>query len=236
MSVALSKPSYPEPVPGATQLAALPFLAAVDGYLRRRAPEAQSLRITLHRVMSRDGDGYLQQVTAYLGSLEYRSANAGRVFAVTTGIIGRAYRDKRVVRTRRYDTEFNLMSDLTADLEDTGQAKEDLSKTVTTFLAVPFLFGSDDEVVAILFADARAFNLFSDDEVVHAIMAQCDGFCRALDELISSPLPGIRNYRLQQGKDVTESETAFPRLQETIDLRPVPRFQRLRSFNFEAAE
>ena len=38
----------PEPVPAALQLAVLPFLAAVDGFLRAEAKEP-GLRITLHR-------------------------------------------------------------------------------------------------------------------------------------------------------------------------------------------
>ena len=54
----------PEPVPPASQLAVLPFLAAVDGYLREDG-EVPGLRITVHRAMSREGHGYLQQVCAY---------------------------------------------------------------------------------------------------------------------------------------------------------------------------
>jgi hypothetical protein len=55
----------PEPVPPASQLAVLPFLAAVDGYLREDE-DVPDLRITVHRAMSREGRGYLQQVCAYL--------------------------------------------------------------------------------------------------------------------------------------------------------------------------
>ena len=54
----------PEPVPPASQLAVLPFLAAVDGYLREDE-DVPDLRITVHRAMSREGRGYLQQVCAY---------------------------------------------------------------------------------------------------------------------------------------------------------------------------
>jgi hypothetical protein len=55
----------PEPVPPASQLTVLPFLAAVDGYLRDDG-DVPGLRITVHRAMSREGKGYLQQVCAYL--------------------------------------------------------------------------------------------------------------------------------------------------------------------------
>jgi len=46
----------PEPVPPAWQLAVLPFLAAVDGYLREEGV-VSGLRITVHRAMSREGQG-----------------------------------------------------------------------------------------------------------------------------------------------------------------------------------
>ena len=51
----------PEPVPLVSQLAVLPFLSGVDGLLRENG-EVAGLRITVHRVMSREGQGYLQQV------------------------------------------------------------------------------------------------------------------------------------------------------------------------------
>lgn len=233
MSVALALSSYPEPTSGATQLAALPFLAAVDGYLRReRSPPA--LRLTLHRVMSRHGSGYLQQVTAYLGDTPYEPAKAGRVFPVTEGIMGRAFKDRKVLRTGWRDTEASLLSDLARDMAATGDTR-DIEKVATAYLAIPFVFQKSD-VVAILYADARQRNLFADDHLIKEVMALCDGFCRALDELISSPLPGIRNYRLEQGQLVKGVETVYPQLQEPFDLRPVPRFQRLRSLNFEVAE
>ena len=60
---------HPEPVPPASQLAVLPFLAAVDGFLRKEAKQP-GLRITLHRAMSREGEGYLQQVCGYINDAE----------------------------------------------------------------------------------------------------------------------------------------------------------------------
>jgi hypothetical protein len=231
MSVALALPGHPEPIPGATQLAALPFLAAVDGYLRRdNSPN--DLRVTLHRVMSRHGAGYLQQVAPYVGTVAYRPATAGRVYPVTQGIIGRAYKDHQVLRTGKRDNELSLLADLKDDMAATGDTR-DPAAVATSYLAIPLLFG-DTEVVAILYAEARQFNLFADDQLVRNVMALCDGFCRTFDEIIGSPLTGIRNYRLEPGQPVTDVETVYPKLQENVDLRPVPRFQKLRSFNFEA--
>ncbi len=49
----------PEPVPAASQLAVMPFLAAVEGFLNisRAVP---GLRITIHRTVNREGQIYLQ--------------------------------------------------------------------------------------------------------------------------------------------------------------------------------
>lgn len=233
MSVAFSRTSHPEPIPGATQLAALPFLAAVDGYLcRETAPEA--LRLTLHRVMSRNGRGYLQQVVPYLGTLAYSPVSAGRVLPMTSGIIGRAYKDHQVIRTRKYDSEPSLLSDLKEDMAATGDTR-DSAGVAKSYLAIPLLFG-DGDVVAILYADTKQFNLFADNQLLLDIMALCDGLCRAFDEIVDVPFPGIRNYRLEQGQPVTDQETVYPKMQEAVDLRPIPRFERLRSFSFDIAE
>ena len=59
---------YPEPVPAATQLAVLPFTAAVAGFLQAGTPDP-NLRVTMHRTMAREGRGYLQQLCAYLGPI-----------------------------------------------------------------------------------------------------------------------------------------------------------------------
>jgi hypothetical protein len=233
MSLAFPQPNHPEPVPAATQLAALPFLAAIDGYIRRETTP-NSLRLTLHRVMNRNGDGYLQQVTPYVGALDYSPISAGRVFPVSEGIMGHAYKNRKVARTRRYENEFNFRADLSGAMTSTKD-KRQVAEVASSYLAVPFLFG-EDSIVAILYADAKQFNLFADDQLVLDVMALCDGFCRSLDQLIVSPLSGIRNYRLEQGRPVTNRESVYPKVQEIVDLRPVPRFERLRSFNFEISD
>src|SRR6478736_6057558 len=107
MTVDLST-GHPEPVPPASQIAALPFIGAVEGYLRGReqvyvsAGEETHLRVVLHRVMNRDGEGYLQQVSSYAGNKQYDPSLAGRINAVTVGAIGRAYKTRKIIRTKPY--------------------------------------------------------------------------------------------------------------------------------------
>src|SRR5258708_40360420 len=95
----------PEPVPPASQLAVLPFLAAIDGFLREEG-DVPGLRTTIHRVMSREGQGYLQQVCAYVNSdgADWRG-KVGRTFAVNHGIMGAAYDNKHIWRTKVFATK-----------------------------------------------------------------------------------------------------------------------------------
>lgn len=230
MSFALTRPTYPEPIPSATQLASLPFLAAIEGHLRRVEPRA-SVRVTLHRAMSRNGGGYLQQVAAYVGTLPYDQSAAGRIFPVTQGIMGRSYKEKKIIRTKKYKNEIAFLKDLKADMQITGDTNsiEDIAKS---YIAIPFL-AANSEVAAILYSEASEFNLFSDDDLVQDLIAQCDGFCRVIDAIIVSPLPGIRNYQLEQGEPVIDAETVYPKIQEVFSLREIPGFENLRSFHFE---
>ena len=88
----------------------------------------------------------------------------------------------------------------------------------TSYLAVPFV-DSRDQAIAILYAEGTQRNLFANDDLLTDIMAQCDSFCRVLDELIAHPLDGIRHYRLEPDVPVIDQETVYPKLQEVVDFR-----------------
>jgi hypothetical protein len=132
----------PEPVPPASQLAVLPFLAAVDRYLREDQ-EVPDLRVTVHRTMSREGRGYLQQVCAYLrkDGGDWRG-KVGRTFAVDTEIIGTAYESGQLWRTKRFKDARGLHAALEKDSLSSDAVAQ-------SWLAVPFL-GPQDQVVLIL--------------------------------------------------------------------------------------
>src|SRR4051812_12875542 len=105
-------PTFPEPVPAASQLAALPFLSALDGYLRHDVPTAR-MRITLHRAMSREGNRYLQQICDYLGPDDVSDRRkGGRIFSVDEGIMGAAFNTGRVLRTKNYASRSDVISEL----------------------------------------------------------------------------------------------------------------------------
>src|SRR5690348_8755724 len=102
-------PQYrnPEPVPPVSQLAVMPFLAGIDGVLNR---EGVGLRMTMHRAMSREGKGYLQQLCNYVGpeARETRSG-VGRMFPANYGIMGLAYERRTISRTKNFATQEALI-------------------------------------------------------------------------------------------------------------------------------
>lgn len=223
----------PEPVPPASQLAVLPFVAAVDGFLKDEA-NVPGLRITIHRTMSRAGHGYLQQVCAYLGGdgVDWRG-KVGRTFPVNEGIIGAAYDDGRIWRTKSYPDLDKLRHDLQRSMHLVGDERS-LDDVAVSYLAIPFL-GPQKQVVLILYADCNQLNFFADDDRVKHVAAMCRGFCRLFDWLQKEPFPNLRNFPLQKGQPITGQRDVYPVIQESLDSIPLPRFSEVPSFNYEAA-
>ncbi|RWB24823.1 MAG: hypothetical protein EOQ41_25705 [Mesorhizobium sp.] len=219
--------THPEPVPPASQLAVLPFLAAVDGYLREDG-NVPGLRITMHRAVSREGDGYLQQVCAYLQESGVNArGTVGRFFPVNDRIIGAAYGSGQIWRTHHYDSVEALHSDLRKT------EKGDLSKIPLSYLAIPFL-GPQDQVVLILYADCNQLNFFVDEERVTRLVAMSKGLCRLFDSLQKEPFPALRNFPLQKG-DPISGEAGLYDIHEPLPTLAAPKFAEVFSFNYEAA-
>jgi hypothetical protein len=229
----------PEPVPHASQLAVLPFLAGVDGLLARAIRDKRR-RLTIHRRMMREQKEYLQQVCAYLGSDDHDWSRdkawhekVGRIFHLDTGIVGAAFRKRQIYRTRRYKNDRDLMKDLADDMAKIGDSR-DPGKVALSYLAIPFL-GPKKEVVLILYGECWKRNVFANDELVEQIQAMCAGFCRLFDGLQKAPFSNLRNFPLQMGQPSKGGRTVYPRLQETVKGVSPPRFRNLISFNYEAS-
>jgi len=223
----------PEPVPPASQLAILPFLAGVDGLLREDG-DVTDLRITMHRAMTREGNEYLQQVCAYLQSDGIRSKGVvGRTFPVDEGIIGAAFKDGHIWRTKAYSTNEELQQDLSKAMPASGDSRSPMA-VGQSYLAIPFL-GPDGQIVLILYADCKQLNFFADDDRIKRVISMCHGFCRLLDGLQKNSFPNLRNFPLQKGRPITGSDRrVYEGIQERLDLE-TPRLREIRSFNYEAS-
>lgn len=209
----------PEPVPPASQMAVLPFLSAVEGLLS--ASPVENLRLTIHRVMNREGQEFLQQVCSYLPLRNTAKPTAGRTFPVNEGIMGEAYGKQKIYRTAFQQSDEALQ-----------QALRDDKPNAKSWLAMPFL-GRDDQVVLILFGECNTLNYFADDARIEQIAAMARGFCKLHDYLQNSPFANLRNFPLQKGNPNLEGGGVYD-IQEPIDIEP-PKFSSLTSFNYEAA-
>src|SRR5260370_39884554 len=113
-----------EPVPSASQLATIPFLAAVHGLLTE-SQDVPGLRITMHRVVNREGQLYLQQVCGYVEKqgLEWRG-KVGRTFPVSEGIMGAAFANGRIWRTKSFKTLPELRAPLREEIARTKDGRD----------------------------------------------------------------------------------------------------------------
>lgn len=227
------KLQHPEPVPSASQLAVIPFLAAVDGYLRQDG-DVPGLRLTIHRAVDREGQVYLQQVCGYVGEdgLDWRG-KVGRTFPVSEGIMGATFKSRKIWRTKKFVSIQKLRTALAADIKKTKDGRDPATVEVS-FLAVPFL-GPQNQPVLILYADCKKLNFFADDKRVARIAAMSRGFCRIFDLLQKEPFPNLRNFPLRDGEPVTGPSTVYKSVQEPIREISPPRFKAVQSFNYEAA-
>lgn len=208
-----------EHMPAASQLAVLPFLAAVEGYLSEDGT-VEGLEVTIHRAMNREGSQYLQQLTEYFPPSP-NAKNSGRVFQVDHGIIGAAYRSKRIYKTRQFATEEQLLAEIDPNREPGKRA----------WCAVPFL-GPNESVVLVLYARCNLLNFFSDERVTR-VVSMAKGFCRLHDYLHDKPFRNLQNFPLDEGEPSIGGGEAYE-VQDVYDIAP-PRFEKLSSFNYEAS-
>jgi len=227
------KQAHPEPVPSASQLAIIPFLAAVDGYLRE-THDASGLRLTMHRAVNREGQGYLQQVCGYVKEegLDWRG-KVGRTFPVSEGIMGAAFKSRKIWRTKKFSSIRKLRASLAQDISKTKDGRDPATVEVS-FLAVPFV-GPKNQPVLILYADCKELNFFADDKRVASVAAMSKGFCRLFDMLQEEPFLNLRNFPLRDGEPVKGRPTVYASVQEAVETIAPPKFKAVPSFNYEAA-
>lgn len=235
-----------ERVPEATQLLTLPFLSAMAGLLERRAKNG-GYRVTLHRTMCRDGSIYLQQVTDYFSSDSTKRVGSSRIFPVDRGIIGAAFRNRKLHRTAAFKNLESLEKALQADLRDENDPRD--YKTVPySYFAMPFLGRTEGEQsiqesvekarfpLVILYAECFRENIFADDDLAGILCAMCNQYAETLDKLANVTLERIRNFSfpINDSVEVKSKDAPFRRLNSRPDEKfSPPFFERLRSFNFE---
>lgn len=179
-----------QPVPAASQLAIIPFVAAVDGLLRdgSRVP---SLHLTVRRAVTFDGRLYLQQICPYVIGSGLDGRFVGQASPITVGMMGAAFARKKIWRTRKFDSLEMYRSIIKNDLEALGDTRT-VDDVALSYLCIPFL-GCDGEALLVLFAQCMELNFFASDERIQHVIAMGRGFCRLFDSLQAAPLPDLAN-------------------------------------------
>jgi len=231
-----------EQVPRGSQVIVSPFLAAVAGYLHCQEG-VKTYRLTMHRVISRAGKNQLQQLVNYVAWNDKFEKGEGRIFAVDEGIIGGAFREKKVMRTRK----FKKISDLEDALNkenytlDESKATKKIIKTAASYLAIPFTCDKserddkdDRRICLILYAESD-FNIFANDEVVSTILKMCKTYCKQIDAIANVDSFGIQNFapNLANSTDSAGGGRMFD-FQEHLNKVTLPNFKSIEEgFNFE---
>jgi hypothetical protein len=183
----------------------------------------------MHRILNTGQKQYLQQITNYLG---YGVGGAGRVFPMGTGVIGEAYRKKRVVRTKYYEDQHEFELDLAQSVASANEGKDPQNEPRSN-LAIPF-GGAGGTIVLILYADSFTFNHFANASVLDDLLGMCCGYANTIDSLQKQPLGLIKNFPLLPADDAQSESTLYSLIQEVLLDTEIPQLKTLSSFNFEA--
>lgn len=231
MTNTIATPDPAEPVPPATQLALLPFLAAIEGVIRESTDAAKPFRVTMHRLLWRHDKGYLQQACDYLGT-HGKLGGVGRIFPVDEALIGATFKERRVLRTKHYDDEQTLLADLARDMAATGD-RRNVADVAKSYLTVPFL--AADEPVLIFYGESDQVNFFADDNVVRSVVAMCQGLARLLDDLEERAVPMIRNFPSPRRPDLSAGGSGrYPTIHEVLGWS-APQFERVSAVHYDVA-
>jgi hypothetical protein len=121
-----------------------------------------SLRITIHRLV-KEGE-QLEQVVDYVGDNRRRKNTAGRHFSATSGIIGKAVREREPQVGRRVsDDREKFVKELILNWGYTDKQARSISHDSRSWMAIP-LFDPDDEagpVMGVLFLDSVEGDFFN---------------------------------------------------------------------------
>lgn len=216
-----------EPVPEVSQLLASSFLGGLSGALK--ADGEANFKCTLHRIMSRAGHAYLQQVCGYFPSSRFKESDVGRIFDVDTGIMGKAFQTTQTWRTKHFPNSSKYEENLAAAMKRASDPSliEDVGRS---WLAVPLLNTHGDPVL-IFYAESKAVNYFASDYVVDAILRACGGFTATLNILAKSDIGVAKNYPLNRGELALGKGGAYD-VHESYTGGPVPNALDFESYNF----
>lgn len=163
--------------------AALLVLQASAGNVCGLDPQDKeaSLRITFHRVVPPLDDAQLiEQIVPYVGGA---GGGEGRKFSIRSGITGLCIRTKQPHTMHRQDENLDsYRRALEAEWSYTRADAARLSTGCMSSMAIPVLDDSGHHALGVIYLDAKARSLFTDQAVQSAILEACAGVTRYVSE------------------------------------------------------
>jgi hypothetical protein len=118
------------------------------------------LRLTIHAPV---GDNQLEQVLEYVGDQRGGSNTASRTFSAHSGIIGKAFREKKACVGRRKNDDYeSYIKELVEVWGYTDVDARKLNPASKAWMAVPLVHSLDQKVVGIVFIDSVERDFFTD--------------------------------------------------------------------------
>lgn len=119
---------------------------------------ALTLRLAVHVPVKAS----LEQATEYIG-VAPKEGRRGRQFSANAGIIGKAYRENKVLVGRRVNDDYELyVKELVRDWNYTEEQARSLSPAVMEWMAVPLFDADAHKVQAVVYLDSSKRNFFTD--------------------------------------------------------------------------
>ena len=193
-----------EPVPQSSRLLALQFLSGIAPIVNSRV--SKKIRWTLHRVLYRNQQAYLQQLCPYLPQSQYNPEDTGRIFSTAHGIIGESFQTRSTLRSK-------------------------VSEKNESTIAIPFL-DLHGSTVFILFAQANQQGYFNNSELIDSLAKSCSEFSDFLGLLSEQEIFGVINYPLESHKTVKKDKKLNIDLYDKLELEISSLI--FSSLNFEA--
>lgn len=148
--------------------------AVVNDALAQKSPEDPALRATFHRVVPPLSDPQqLEQIVPYVGGT---GDGDGRSFSIRAGITGCAVRQKTVlIMDRQGQSDEEYKQELISEWHYTEVDARKMTMDRFSAIAVPVTNQTGEQVLGVIYIDAKRKNCFSSEDVQKLVIAASSG-------------------------------------------------------------
>jgi hypothetical protein len=202
---------------------------AIANHLLISHGKERRLRVTLlRRLVSGDQGVVLQQCCTYYPRHRYDRDVTREVIPTNVGVIGAAYGERKVIRTKKDCHVSGLRNEL-KELHAPSSSRE-VGNPVASIAAIPLLTtkvaaGNALGIIGVLYMDSYKQDYFSEDSRLEVAAKMCDAFLATIASISGSSSGGLENLELGSGEDDPDLQFPFSgrgdwHTLEIVDLAP----------------